>query len=55
MKHPHKQPLFLYYPIHQLHYSPSQLLHLYQSPTPFKPFLFPLITYKLDMLQKQPN
>ncbi|GLJ00780.1 hypothetical protein QF033_002758 [Bacillus pumilus] len=45
--------MFLYYAMHELHYSPSELLDLYESPRPFKAFLFGLISYKLDMLEKE--
>ncbi|MCM3026268.1 MULTISPECIES: hypothetical protein [Bacillus] len=39
--------------MHELHYSPSELLDLYEAPRPFKAFLFGLISYKLDMLEKE--
>ncbi|EKF33749.1 hypothetical protein BA1_18402 [Bacillus xiamenensis] len=45
--------MFLYYAMHELHYSPSELLDLYEAPRPFKAFLFGLISYKLDMLEKE--
>ncbi|KIL23717.1 hypothetical protein B4127_2650 [Bacillus pumilus] len=39
--------------MHELHYSPSELLDLYESPRPFKSFLFGLIRHKLEVLEKE--
>ncbi|MCY8489749.1 hypothetical protein P8907_08730 [Bacillus atrophaeus] len=39
--------------MHELHYSPSDLLELYEAPRHFKAFLYGLISYKLDVLEKQ--
>ncbi|MFN2745832.1 MULTISPECIES: hypothetical protein [Bacillus] len=39
--------------MHDLHYSPSELLELYEAPKPFKALLYGLISYKLDILEKE--
>ncbi|MBL3649241.1 MULTISPECIES: hypothetical protein [Bacillus] len=39
--------------MHELHYSPSDLLELYEAPRNFKALLNGLIGYKLDLLEKQ--
>ncbi|MEK4377527.1 hypothetical protein [Bacillus sp. FSL R5-0434] len=39
--------------MHELHYSPSDLLELYEAPRNFKALLYGLIGYKLDTLEKQ--
>ncbi|MDP4523654.1 hypothetical protein [Bacillus halotolerans] len=39
--------------MHELHYSPSDLLELYEAPKNFKALLYGLIGYKLDILEKQ--
>ncbi|MFS0655652.1 hypothetical protein [Bacillus sp. 179-C3.3 HS] len=43
----------MYYAMHELHYSPSELLDLYEAPRQFKAFLFGLISYKLEVLEKE--
>ncbi|AEP86228.1 conserved hypothetical protein [Bacillus spizizenii TU-B-10] len=45
--------MYLYYAMHELHYSPSDLLKLYEAPRNFKALLYGLIGYKLDLLEKQ--
>ncbi|MED1739105.1 hypothetical protein P4U97_06270 [Bacillus swezeyi] len=39
--------------MHELHYSPSQLQELYEAPKSFKALLYGLISYKLDILEKE--
>lgn len=45
--------MYLYYAMHELHYSPSELKELYEAPRHFKALLYGLIGYKLDILEKQ--
>ncbi|MCO4851188.1 hypothetical protein [Bacillus vallismortis] len=39
--------------MHELHYSPSDLLELHEAPRNFKALLYGMIGYKLDLLEKQ--
>ncbi|MCY7895095.1 hypothetical protein MOB09_19275 [Bacillus vallismortis] len=39
--------------MHELHYSPSELLEVYEAPRRFKAFLFGLIAHKLEVLEKE--
>ncbi|ATX85242.1 MULTISPECIES: hypothetical protein [Bacillus amyloliquefaciens group] len=39
--------------MHELHYSPSQILELYEAEKPFKALLYGLINYKLELLEKE--
>ncbi|WP_404841073.1 hypothetical protein [Bacillus pumilus] len=45
--------MYLYYCMHELHYSPSQLLEVYEAPRPFKAFLYGLIRHKFEVLEKE--
>ena len=45
--------MYLYYAMHELKYSPSELKELYEAPRPFKALLFGLITAKLEKIQKE--
>ncbi|MGN7945814.1 hypothetical protein ACTJJD_12660 [Bacillus sp. 22446] len=45
--------MYLYYCMHELHYSPSELLEVYEASRPFKAFLFGLIAHKLEVLEKE--
>lgn len=47
-----KETLYLFYAMHELKYSPSELLELYEAPRRFKALLFALITIKLEQLEK---
>ena len=42
--------MYLYYAMHELHYSPSELKELYEAPRHFKAVVY---GYKLDILEKQ--
>ncbi|WP_368031719.1 hypothetical protein, partial [Bacillus licheniformis] len=37
----------------EIHYSPSQLRELYEAPKPFKALLYGLISYKLQLFEKE--
>ncbi|MBJ7570882.1 hypothetical protein C7B71_02535 [Bacillus halotolerans] len=39
--------------MHELKYAPSELRELYESPKEFKAFLYGLIGYKLELLEKE--
>ncbi|WP_156187190.1 MULTISPECIES: hypothetical protein [unclassified Bacillus (in: firmicutes)] len=39
--------------MHELHYSPSQILELYEAEKSFKALLYGMIGYKLDLLEKE--
>lgn len=43
----------MYYAMHELKYSPSQLLELYQADYRFKSLLYGLISVKLEELEKE--
>lgn len=43
----------MYYAMHELKYSPSQLLELHEAKRPFKAFLYGLISVKLEELAKE--
>ncbi|ADP31754.1 hypothetical protein BATR1942_04000 [Bacillus atrophaeus 1942] len=45
--------MYLYYAMHELHYSPSDLLELYEAPKNFKALLYGLIGYKLELMEKE--
>lgn len=53
IKDGNKEAVYLYFAMHELHYSPSQLRELYEAPKPFKAFLYGLISYKLQILEKE--
>lgn len=46
-----KETVYLYYAMHELKYSPSELQELYDAPRRFKALLHGLITVKLDQLE----
>lgn len=43
----------MYYAMHELKYSPSELMELYNAPRRFKALLFGLISAKLEVLEKE--
>ena len=43
----------MYYAMHELKYSPSQLLEMYESDYRFKSFLYGSISVKLEELEKE--
>lgn len=43
----------MFYAMHDLKYSPSQLLELYEADYKYKAFLFGLISVKLEELAKE--
>lgn len=45
----------MFYAMHELKYSPSQLLELYEADYKYKSFLFGLIAVKLEELAKEAN
>ncbi|WP_374706822.1 hypothetical protein [Bacillus sp. J14TS2] len=45
--------MYLYYAMHELHYSPSQLEELYRAPRNFKALLYGLISHKLEELHRE--
>ncbi|GIN71128.1 hypothetical protein J14TS2_16030 [Bacillus sp. J14TS2] len=53
MKDGDKDTVYLYYAMHELHYSPSQLEELYRAPRNFKALLYGLISHKLEELHRE--
>lgn len=45
----------MFYAMHELKYSPSQLLEMYDADYRFKSFLYGLISVKLEELAKEAN
>lgn len=43
----------MYYAMHELKYSPSQLMEMYNADRHFKSFLFGLISVKLEEMEKE--
>lgn len=48
-----KETVYLYYAMHELKYAPSELQELYEAPREFKALLYGLISYKLELLEKE--
>ncbi len=53
MKDGDKEAVYLYYAMHELKYAPSELRELYEAPRQFKALLYGLISYKLELLEKE--
>ncbi len=45
--------MYLFYAMHELKYSPSELLELYNAPRHFKALLYGSISVKLEELAKE--
>lgn len=45
--------MYLYYAMHELKYAPSELQELFEAPREFKALLYGLISYKLELLEKE--